>query len=102
MQATSCELVSVVSLTVMVPVCVTRLFAIYHDIFAGKVVLLPVTVPSGHCQPPGISMAAPVIPVDEEVTLAQSYDGKDIPGLGFDVKPGAVSKSGDREPVQLV
>ena len=92
----------VVLLTVNVPVGVTGLFAVYYDIFARKVLLLPVTVPSGDRQPPGISMAATVIPVDEEVTLTQSCDGEDIHWLGFNVIPRAVIQSGNREPVQLV
>lgn len=78
----------------MVPVDVTGLFAVYHNIFARKVMLLPITMPAGNRQPAGINMTASVIPVDEEVTLAQSCDGEDIPRLGFDVNPGAVSQSG--------
>lgn len=90
------------SLTVMVPVGETGRFAVYDDIFARKVMLLPVAVPARDCQPSKISGTATVTPVNEEVTLTQSCDGKHILWLGFDVRPWAVSKSGEREPVQLV
>ena len=86
----------------MFPVGVTRRFAIDHKIFARKVMLLPVAVPARDCQPAKIMGTAAVALVDEEVTLTQSCDREDIVWLGFDVDPGAVSKSGVREPVQLV
>ena len=78
----------------MVPVGVTGLFAVYHNIFARKVMLLPVTMPAGNRQPAGINMTASVIPVNEEVTLAQARNGKHVPRLSFDVDPGAVGQSG--------
>ena len=89
-------------LTVILPVGVTRRFAVNHDIFARKVMLLPMAVRAGDCEPAVVMMTAAVTLVDEEITLIQSWDVEHIVWLGFDVNPGAVCKSGVREPVQLV
>ena len=81
---------------------VTPRCAIDHKIFVRKVMLLSVAMPAHDCQPAKIMGRAAITLVDEEVTLVQSWDGEDIVWLGFDVNPGAVSRSGVREPVQLV
>ena len=86
----------------MVPVCVPGQFAVYYDVFARKVVLLPGAVRAGNRQPSGISGTASVVPVNEEVTMVQSCDREHILRLGLSVSPGAVNQSGEREPVQLV
>jgi len=96
------ECACAVLLTVILPVSVSRRFAVNHDIFARKVMMLPVAIRARDCEPAVIMVTAAVTPVDEEITLIQSWDVEHIVWLAFDVKPGAVNKSGVREPVQLV
>ena len=91
-------------LTVLVPVGVSGQLAVQYDlhITAGSEMLLPRAINSGDRHPAGISVTAPVAPVDEEVTVVHSKNGKVVLRLYLDVRPGTLSQPREGEPVELV
>ena len=91
-------------LTVNVPVGAPRHLAVQYDlhIAAGSEMILPGAIISSDRHPADISGTSPVDAVDVEVTVVLSNNGKVVLLLGPYVRPGVVSQSGEREPVELV
>ena len=92
-------------LTVSVPIGVNSFVAVQYNILARQETCLPSAEDRSRNQhPPGISTTSPIVPVDEEVAIIfwLSNDRKVILWLTLDIRPGALTQSGEWKPVEFV
>ena len=91
-------------LTVSVPIGVNSFFAVQYNILARQETWRPTAEWSRNQHPPGISTTSPIVPVDEEAAIMWwlSNDRKVILWLTLDIRPGALTQSGEWKPVEFV
>ena len=92
-------------LTVSIPIGVNSFVAVQYNILARQETCLPSAEDRSRNQhPPGISTTSPIVPVDEEVAIIfwLSNDRKVILWLTLDIRPGALTQSGEWKPVEFV
>ena len=92
-------------LTVSIPIGVNSFVAVQYNILARQETCLPSAEDRSRNQhPPGISTTSPIVPVDEEaaIMLWLSNDRKVILWLTLDIRPGALTQSGQWKPVEFV
>lgn len=87
-------------LTVSVPIGVNSFLAVQYNILARQETCLPSADRSRRSRnqhPPGISTTSPIVPVDEEAAIKSwlSNDRKVILWLTLDIRPGALTQSGE-------
>ena len=91
-------------LTVSVPIGVNSFLAVEYNILARQETCLPSADRSRNQHPPGINITIPIVPVDEEAAIMSwlSNDRKVILWLTLDIRPGALTQSGEWKPVEFV
>jgi len=92
---------SVVLLTVMIPVGATGHLTVYDTVFTK--VFLPATGESSDQHPANIARAASIYTVDEEAAFPSGFlDSEQVTWRGCHVSPGIFSQSLEFEPVHVV
>ena len=91
-------------LTVSVPVGVNRFLAVQYNILARQETFLPTAGMSSNHHPPSINMTSPIVPVDEEATTIWwlSKYRKEVLWLTSEIRPGALTQSGNWKPLEFV
>ena len=92
---------SVVLLTVMIPVGATGHVAVYDTVFTE--VFLPLTGESSDQHPANIARAASIYTVDEEAVFPRDFlDSEEVTWRGCHVSPGIFSQFLEFKPVHVV